>query len=341
MKSPATRLHPFEEALQNAWPPEKWADLTVLVAVSGGPDSIALLRALNVIRQPGQGRLCVAHFNHLLREEADADARFVQETAAGWDLPCRIGRAEVAQAAASTGESLEEAARRLRYAFLEETAGQLGARFVVTAHTADDQAETILHRILRGTGIGGLSGMARTRTLGPAVLLRPMLPVLRSEVMQYLRDVGQVYRDDPSNFDARFTRNRLRHELLPRLQKHFNPNVKEALLRLGGLASEVQGLVDVQVEELLKKSVLEESPERLRLSVAALIDAPRYVARESLMELWQRRAWPLQAMGFAQWEQLVDMICSSQETGGQHGFKKAEPRTRDESAGRGHFFKRC
>ena len=131
-------------------------------------------------------------------------------------LACEVATAALDPAAGSRGQGIE-AARAARYAVLEEMAGRVGARFVVTAHTADDQAETILHRILRGTGLRGLSGMSRSRRLGPATLLRPLLAIGRAELAAYLRDCQQPFRTDASNRDVRFMRNRIRNELLPLL----------------------------------------------------------------------------------------------------------------------------
>ena len=242
--------HPLESKLAAAWPPSDWADVTIVAAVSGGCDSVALLRALTAVKTGGQGRVSVAHLNHRLRPEADDDERFVVELCGRLGVICEVGHVDVAGAAAEAGEGLEAAARRCRYRFLQEAAGRLGARFVVTAHTADDQAETILHRIVRGTGIRGLAGMARVRTLGHAALVRPLLGIRRAELVAYLDELGQPYRHDSSNADRRFTRNRIRLELLPRLRERFNPEIEEALLRLGTLAGEAQAEIDALVGAL-------------------------------------------------------------------------------------------
>ena len=135
---------------------------------------------------------------------------------------------------------------------MQSTAERLGARYVVTAHTADDQAETILHRILRGTGVAGLAGMRRARPLGPAAtLIRPLLDVRRAEILAYLSELQQPFQDDASNSDLGFTRNRIRHELLPRLAADYNSDVVAALLRLGQTAHDAQQHIDAAVEELL------------------------------------------------------------------------------------------
>jgi tRNA(Ile)-lysidine synthase len=318
-------LHPLEAKLAAAWPPEAWRDVTVLLAVSGGPDSVALLRAMPALQQAaGEGRIVAAHLNHQLRPgEADADEAFVADLCRRLGVACELGRARLESAKPPApqagGDGIEAAARQARYEFLEQAAARAGARYVVTAHTADDQAETILHHIIRGTGIAGLAGMARTRPLGPATLIRPLLGFRRAELLAYLGDLGQPYRDDSSNRDTRFTRNRIRHELLPWLAEEFNSGVVEALLRLGSLAGQAQEVIDGLAGELADKHVREESPSEVFIKAVGRSGAPcltpssdlhlhPYLYRELLMEIWRRQGWPMQAMGFAQWDLLEQML---------------------------------
>jgi tRNA(Ile)-lysidine synthase len=306
-------LHPFETHLAGVWPPVEWQDLTVLLAVSGGADSVALLRVVAALKTGGIGRICVAHFNHKLRPDADDDERFVADLCKRLGILCETGAADVAKLAADASEGIESAARRARHRFLQDAAGRLGARFVVTAHTADDQAETILHRIVRGTGISGLAGIKRSRRFGPATLLRPMLAVRRCEVENYLRDMGQPYRDDPSNTDHRFTRNRIRHELLPLLTRHYNPGAADALLRLGGLAAEVQDIIESLADKLCEETVTCKNKDNVEIDAAALAGRPEYLLRELLVLVWRRQSWPMQAMGYDQWQDLAQMIMLSSD----------------------------
>jgi tRNA(Ile)-lysidine synthase len=327
--------HAIESELAAAWPPHSWGDVTVLLAVSGGPDSVALLRAMAALKSGGRGRLLVAHVNHQLRgEESDADEAFVVDLCRRLEVPCEVQRVSPEGRSAScpkgpeaashkAGRSalpghdlrdgLEAAARSVRYDLLRQAACRVGARYVATAHTADDQAETILHRVLRGTGIAGLSGMARVRPLGPATLIRPFLGLRRAELLGYLQDLGQPYRVDASNADTRFTRNRIRHDLLPELAARFNPGVVDALLRLGSLAGEVQTVVDGIVEGLSHACLSEQGPDAVRIRVQPVADQPRYVVRELLMAVWRRRGWPLQAMGLHEWEVLAEMLLACQQ----------------------------
>ena len=302
-------LRALESKLAIAWPSAAWHEVSVLAAVSGGADSVALLRALRAIKTGGQGRLLAAHFNHRLRGQAsDGDEAFVSQLCREMEVHCETGRALPGQLAARAEDGLEAAARRARYEFLQEAAARLGARYVVTAHTADDQAETILHRILRGTGIAGLAGMRRVRALGAAAtLVRPLLEVRRAEVLAYLAELGQPFCNDRTNDDPQFTRNRIRTELLPQLVAQYNPGAIDALLRLGRLAGEVQSVVDRIVEDLAARTVTHGPGGEVRVAIDGLQGEARYVVREVLMAIWRKQEWPLQAMGFEEWELLAEM----------------------------------
>jgi tRNA(Ile)-lysidine synthase len=301
----------LEAKLAAAWPPPDWAEVTILAAVSGGCDSVALLRALVALRVGGGGRVCAAHLNHRLRPDAEDDERFVVELCQRLQVRCEVGRADVAAAAAQSGDGVEAAARAARYRFLADAAGRLGARFVVTAHTADDQVETILHRIVRGTGLRGLSGMPRSRRLGHATLIRPLLGVGRAELRAYLGELAQPFRDDPSNARLCFTRNRVRAELLPQLRAHFNPHADAAIRRLGRLAGEAQAVIDSLVGSWFDRCVrMDRSGARIELE--RLAEMPEYLLRELLISVWRRAGWPLQSMGLAQWEQLVEGVVAAE-----------------------------
>ena len=307
-------LHPFETRLAASWPPEEWKDVSVLVAVSGGGDSTALLCALAALRLPGEGRLIVSHVNHKLRgADSDADEEFVRDLCRQLELTCSVATAVIELSSGGRGQGIEALARRARYAALEEAADRLGARFVVTAHTADDQAETILHRILRGTGIGGLRGMSRSRRLGAATLLRPLLGIGRAALAAYLHDRQQPFRSDGSNRDARFMRNRIRRELLPLLTAHYSPTIVDALLRLGELAGEAQSLIDSMAENVTEQCLRRFSPGEVRLDLSQLAVQPPHLIREVLMEIWRRQGWPLAAMGFAAWQGLAATIVTAEQ----------------------------
>jgi tRNA(Ile)-lysidine synthase len=208
----------------------------VLVAVSGGPDSVALLLALGELGR-GAWRIGVAHVNHHLRgRESDRDQRLVER------LARRLGYAMHVAHAKPRGEAnLEERARQARYRALLAIARRRGYRRIATAHTLDDQAETVLHHVVRGTGGTGLGGVQPQRADG---VIRPLLGVSRAQVMEFLGHRNVRHRVDRSNRDPRFTRNRLRARVLPLLERELNPRVKEALGRLAELSREDEDLLE-------------------------------------------------------------------------------------------------
>ncbi|MCI0638850.1 MAG: tRNA lysidine(34) synthetase TilS [Gemmataceae bacterium] len=274
-----------------------------VLAVSGGPDSVALARLLLAQEHPP---LIIAHLNHLLRgPDSDADEAFVIEQARSWGLPVRTARIDVAAEAKRQSDNLENSARRLRYDWLTQIARAEQAGWVATGHTADDQAETILHRLLRGAGMQGLGGMWQTRGLTPEIrLVRPLLTVRRCEVLQYLAEIGQPFREDASNLDPRFTRNRLRQVVLPLLVQ-FQPAIVEHLCALASEARELYAEVVLRAHQLLHDSELPRAGACIVLDTQTLVHAPRHILREMFRSLWQREGWPLQDMDRTAWEKLA------------------------------------
>ncbi len=212
----------------------------LVLAVSGGADSMALLLAAAALAPTAGWRLTVAHLDHRLREGSDADARFVADAAARLDLPFELRQADVGELAATEGRSVEDAGREARYRFLEEVAGQLGREaLVATAHTLDDSAETVLLNLVRGSGLAGLRGIPARR----GRIVRPLLAARREELRSALDAAGIAYRRDPSNDDPSFARNRLRLEVLPILER-LNPGIVPTLARYARLAADDDQLLD-------------------------------------------------------------------------------------------------
>jgi tRNA(Ile)-lysidine synthase len=205
----------------------------VLVAVSGGADSTALLTILHRLSGPFGIELAVGHFDHRLRDTSHMDRRHVEVAAANLDLPFHHGEGDVMTRADAHGETVEEAARKLRYQYLFEVAEKIRADRIATGHTRDDQVETVLMRILRGTGTRGLSGIPAAR----GRLVRPLLALTHLELVNYCRRFHIPFVEDPLNRDKRFTRNWLRFELLPSIRKYY-PSVGENLLRLSRNAAD-------------------------------------------------------------------------------------------------------
>lgn len=213
----------------------------VAMAVSGGPDSVALLRLLLELRSELGVVLAVAHFHHGIRgAEADTDQRFVEELARAHGLPLHAAGGDAPAHAAAQGLSLETAARELRYAWFRRLLLEGTATRVATGHTQDDQAETVLMRLLRGSGTRGLAGIYPLQRVeggaGDLAIVRPLLGVRRREIEEYLRGLGQEWREDRSNLDLRHLRNRIRHQLLPLLEREYNPSLTRALAESAELA---------------------------------------------------------------------------------------------------------
>lgn len=307
---------PFEHKLAAHWPADRWRDVRVVVAVSGGPDSVSLLRGMDRLRDHRAGSLAVAHFNHGLRGElALKDQQFVERLCGSLGVECAVGQ-PVTPPTRGSGEAVEAALRLARYEFLARAAERLGARYVATGHTANDQAETIVHHILRGTGLRGLSGMRRVRPLSEAVtLVRPLLSITRDEVLDYLAGLAQPYQQDETNRDCSLVRNRIRHELLPLLARDYSPSIVESLLRLGGLAGDAQRVIDTLGESLLEACLVECGAGRVVIDCGALQTCDRHLVREVFLAAWRRQCWPQQSMGFAQWDLLAEMALAEPERG--------------------------
>lgn len=300
--------HELERRLAESWPVKEWCDTHVMLGVSGGADSVAMLRAMAALkaRHRGRGTLYVAHLNHGLRgTTADADEGWLASLCERLKVVLDSDKADVSAIAAEQGDGWEAAARSARYTFLRAVAERTGARFVATAHTANDQVETVLHRVLRGTGVEGLAGIAKARPLTPSVaLVRPMLDLTRRDVLCYLTAIGQDYRTDATNEDVQWTRNRLRHELLPQLRERFNPQVDAALLRLATQAGEAQAVIAELASTFAEKCVGATST-RTTVGCGALEGQPLIVVREVFKLAWRNAGWPEQSMGFDEWRQLA------------------------------------
>jgi len=299
------------ESLAMALPRQGFWGWPMLVGVSGGADSVALLLLLLVLaRRRGEpGRIIVAHAHHGLRPEADADHDFVVGLAADLGFRFTSARLDVPANAGRGGEGLEAVARRLRYQWLGHAAHEAGARHLVVAHTADDQAETILHRILRGTGVAGLAGMKPARQLVEGVaLLRPLLGVRRAELRRFLATRGQAWREDSSNADRRFSRAFLRHEIVPRLEQGPWPAATEALVRLGLQAACVAGALASAAEMLLEKHCRPLAGGGASLDAGALRGLDDHLLAAMFATLWRQQAWPERDMGAVHYGRLVALL---------------------------------
>ena len=261
---------------------------TVVVGVSGGADSVALLHALVMLAPSLRVSVRVLHVDHGLRSESARDADFVRRVAARLGVPVEVTRVSVG------GGSLEAAARAARYAALETAADRAAAARIALGHTADDQAETVLMRVLEGSGVRGLAGIPAVR----GRIIRPLIDVRRGDVLAYLQEAGWPWIEDPSNRDLRFLRNRVRHLVLPVAANACEADVVAALIRVGCLARETIDTIDRVAEAELRRLGTVEG-DAITLSRASLAALPSPVAAELLRQAASRlggRA-PLRAWG--------------------------------------------
>jgi tRNA(Ile)-lysidine synthase len=249
---------------------------TVLIAVSGGADSVALLDVLRELGPTLGLRLACAHVHHGLRAEAEADADFVRRLCEGMAVPFHLERVSVRRGPPWDG--LEAEARRARYAALEARALALGARCIATGHTADDQAETVLMRLLQGAGPRGLAGIAPAR----GVVFRPLIEARRDEIVAHLASRGLAWVEDATNRDPRFLRNRIRHEILPFLSHALGAGVVESLCRSAALCRGV--IVDLERQARAELGrVATWGPSGIVFPVEALLALPGEVAAQMLL----------------------------------------------------------
>lgn len=252
-----------------------------LIGVSGGRDSIALLHWL---KSRGFSRLIVCHLDHQLREQSAEDARFTEKCARAWGFECVTHAVDLKELARSRKQSLETAAREIRYEFFARVAAARGCPRLFLAHHADDQVETFLLQLLRGAGAGGLGGMALVdpRTVGEVTLrvARPFLGVWRSEIDAYIGERGLAFRDDATNAELEYTRNRMRHLAIPALKEAFGRDPRAALWRAAELLREEDALLDSAPE-------LQELPEQL--DVGWLRALPLALQRRALHRWLQDR----------------------------------------------------
>ncbi|MCC7294130.1 MAG: tRNA lysidine(34) synthetase TilS [Phycisphaerales bacterium] len=290
------------------------SDELLIVGVSGGPDSTALLHLLLDLnrQQDWMLRPHVAHLNHGLRaEEGERDAGFVQALADHLELPCSIETLDVAALAASQGSSIEEAGRGARYRFFERVAQQQGARFVAVGHQYDDNAETILHRILRGTGLRGLAGIPHVRPIragSPVRLIRPLLRFSKEQLVHYLKDNGIAWREDRTNQSNEIMRNRLRHEVLPLVEDRVNPQVREALTRLGEQAAWLGEYLTETVQRTFETLIISRTDQQLELNVEALARKSRLVQTELIRLAYISFGLGEQDLAFANLVAVLDLV---------------------------------
>jgi len=276
---------------------------TVLAACSGGADSTALLHLLVELRRDIPFRLVVAHFNHMLRAAADSDERFVWNVARSMGLRVLTARRDVRAYARRRRLNLEEAARILRYKFLERAAARCGATKIATGHTLNDQAETFLMRLLRGSGPRGLAGIYPVRG---GRIVRPLIEISRRDVEAYCRVNKLAFRTDETNLDSRYLRNRIRKRLVPYLERHFEPALMVKLGRQASIYQEDENVLESAARAQAARLIVGES-RGAALDARKLARLPRGSARRVVRAFIEAVAGNLRSISFEDIEAVLDL----------------------------------
>ncbi len=299
----------------------------VVVGVSGGADSVALLHILRQLASELRLSLHAAHLNHRIRgAEADADAAFVADLARKWDVPIVVESVDVPALAKRRKLALEEAARQARYAFLLKVARQVGASAVAVAHHADDQVETVLMHLIRGAGLAGLRGILPVSDLtrlrigdrehlsgGPVWLVRPLLEVTKDEILAYCRDNDLSFRFDRSNLDTTYFRNRIRYDLLPVLET-YNPNIREVLRRTAAVAADDYAFFASELQKAWQQVLHDEGEGWLAFDLLEWRALPKSLQRGVLREAVRRLRQTLRDINWIHIENALEVL-STKETG--------------------------
>lgn len=307
----------FSETVLQQWPQLRSGRVRVVAAVSGGADSVAMLRILHhalrdqIDENLETPPLWVAHYNHRLRGEAsDQDQQFVENLATKLGLKCLTDSST--PDANLTGGS-EDHFRRQRYAFLDRESHRIGARYVSVAHNADDQVETVLHQLFRGSSLTGLSGIPRVRPLGTdVVLIRPVLVFRSNQLRELLGQLQQPWREDVTNSESDYQRNWLRNQLLPAIRSRY-PDADAAVLRAAESATAATDELNKLADRWIELHVEESTPTRLAIRKTPSEQDNEWdslVTIQALTRLWGLLGWPRGAMNQWHWDQIRKMIAT-------------------------------
>lgn len=290
---------------------------TIVVGVSGGPDSVALLHILYNLNLTHKlnCNIHIAHLNHKLRDkESDQDAEFVNQLAKKLNLPLLTKETNITKTAKTLHLSIEETARIERYKFFESYANETGATKVVLAHSADDNAETILQRIIRGTGILGLCGIKLKRSISPdshITVIRPLLNTWKTEIIWYLKENEFLYRTDSSNLGKEYNRNKIRLELIPLIEKSYNNKFKQGLINLSEICNDNNNLIHNLSQSLFKDAIVEQNENRYIFDCKILSQSTAIVLQRFVNDVFTKMNVPLKHIGHTKYRMITDLIKSS------------------------------
>jgi len=276
----------------------------VVVAFSGGIDSTALIYILNSLSRKLKIKLFAAHLNHQIRgKDADGDALFVKRTSDKLGIPCFVEKFDVPGFARQEKLNLEDAARRIRYEFLERIAAKTGSNRIALAHTADDNIETFLMRLIRGTGMKGLEGIPPVRDK----IIRPMIELYRSEIEQYLSSKKITARIDKSNYETKYLRNRVRRNLIPALES-YNPNIRGSLIRAISAANTIQDFVESKAKDAFKNVVSLKTNDEIRIDIKEFLKTDPMLKGEVLRLAIEHVKKDLTDISFVHIDDIIDQL---------------------------------
>ena len=255
----------------------------IVIGVSGGPDSICLLHVLYSLKEKIGFDIVVAHVNHMLREVADMETEYVQKFCKNLKIECFVKKADISDLAKTQKKGTEEVGREVRYSFFDEVAKKTGANKIATAHNSNDRAETVILNILRGSGLSGLKGIEAIRD---KKYIRPLINIERQEIEKYCIENNLDPKYDESNKENIYTRNKVRNELIPFIEKEFNPNIITSLNRMSQLVSKEDEYLEKQVEKAYKEVLIEEylGNKQLEGSNAIILDLKKFNCKETVIK---------------------------------------------------------
>jgi tRNA(Ile)-lysidine synthase len=281
----------------------------VVVGVSGGPDSIALLHILYSLKEEYDLTLFVVHLNHMLRgEEAEEEACFVAELAKKWGLSCRVLKKDIRKISKEKGLSIEEAGHKVRHEIFRQVGQEIGAQKLALGHHADDRAETVLIHLIQGSGLQGLAAMPPTADW----IIRPLAKVFKTEIINYCRDHNLNFYLDQSNEEPVYLRNKVRLNLLPYLKKEFNPQIVEALLRLEDIVVPENQYLDIESDQALEDILIKREKGGLILNKDKLIQKHLAIQRRVIRKAYNLLRPEDQGLSFIHVEQILDLVRSNQ-----------------------------
>jgi len=290
----------------------------IVVGVSGGPDSMALLELLCKVQRKYSLRLIVAHLDHGLQKSSQKVRAFVQKAAERNALPCYTERVNVRTWALKNKLSLEDAGREQRYRFFEALAKKTRSNKIATAHTLDDQAETFLMRLVRGSGLRGLSGIPYKRKLGTAELVRPLLDCSKKNLLLFLKKNNISFIQDKMNRNPVFLRNRIRHELLPLLRSDFNPQIEQVLASLQVICADAQDYLGREGEKAFRRCCVKKDRKKMTFNLSCLKKLHPALRYEVLAASVEKLRGKLSGFGYAHWTALDLILDSSKKEGQVH-----------------------